>query len=250
MNVIKSLYIIIFAFFSVTFCIAQDSLKFTKKMLTTELNVNLLQGQLNLNNAINQIKFRYKYTEQIALRIAFSFNTYKNEFSQHTSYGINPIDNINTKKRTTLSLNLGAERHLAGTKRLSPYFGAEIAFGLKRSSNIIENTTSKTTVDGAWQNIEYSASGYQSNLSMSYEEPGYTSIGLNFIAGFDFYLAKHIYCGYELMYSFRYQKNAPISTDYVPKDGSTSVTTYPDVKGSQFEMGPQLINGIRIGFVF
>ena len=250
MNLIKSLCLVSFAFFSFSLCIAQDSLKFTKKNLTTELNVNLLQGQLNLNNAINQIKFRYKITEQIALRLAFSFNTYKNEFSQHTSYGIYPINNINIKKRTTLSLNLGAEKHLTGTKRLSPYFGAEIAFGLKRSSNSIENSTGKTTVNGAWQNLVYYANGNQSNLSTSFEEPGYTSIGVNFIAGFDFYLAKHIYCGYELMYSFSYLKNALISTDYTSKSGSSSSVIYPDVKGSQFEMGPQLLNGIRLGFVF
>lgn len=240
-----------FFVFSSQIAVSQDSLKTTSHSWTAELNVNPLQGQISLNNAVNQIKVRYFASNQFAYRLAFSVNNVKRDNDQKSTYGANPVNTSDVKKSTTLGLNFGFEKHLVGTRRLSPYIGGELALGLKNANAKYETTEGTTEIKGAWQDISYVSSGSSYYTSYITSEPGYKSIGLNIVAGFDFYIAKHFFFGYEMLFGFTYKKYQDIVRTYTPKPGKpTYNTTYPDQTGSERNFGPKIINGIRLGYTF
>jgi hypothetical protein len=224
-----------------------DYFKARRGRLATELNVNPFQGSLSLNNAINQIKFRYFASDGLALRLAFTVTTLKNETGRSQPYGQNPINQQQTRQTTTAGVNLGLERHFRGTRRLSPYVGAEVTFTDKSSSDDIKTDFSETKVKGAWQNT-------WGNPGTDYTERGFVRYGFNVISGFDFYMARHFYLGYEFAFGLA-------STKYKDVDVNTIYTSNPPpinpggstlVKSDEksFTAGPVLLNGIRIGYVF
>lgn len=133
--------------------LAPDSLKATKRSFTTELNVNPFKGELSLNNSLNQVKFRFFPSSRSALRMGLMASTLRDNIDNSSPYGTNPTKHVEVRKSTTLGLNLGFEKHLAGTKRLSPYLGAEAAFEIKTSSNEITTLNSVTQIDGAWREV-------------------------------------------------------------------------------------------------
>lgn len=248
---------VLLLFFSSTFAFAQDTLKTSAGRWTTELNINPLQGQISLNNAINQIKVRYFVTNQTALRFAFSLNNIKRDENQKSIYGTNPLDDSYVYKTTTFGLNLGFEQHLTGTRRLSPYIGAEIAFGLKSSKETIDTKESTTEIKGGWETYQsgiYYDPYYRNNISYQYSIPsenGYTSFGINLITGFDFYISKHLFVGYELLFGYNYLKYDDFEVTVTPKPGQTvSNTNYPTKKSKESNFGAKIINGIRFGYTF
>lgn len=230
--------------------VADDSFKARGGRLATELNVNPFQGSLSLNNAINQIKFRYFASDGLALRLAFTATSVSNEVQRTLPYGQNPFQFEQVRKSTTAGVNLGVEKHFRGTRRLSPYVGAEVVFANKSSSDDIKTESSSTKIKGAWQNVFVSPGG---PVGTEYTERGYTRYGFNAISGFDFYMARHFYLGYEFTFSLA-------STKYKDIDVSTIYTGNPppinpgsnNVKNDEksFSAGPALLNGIRIGYVF
>ncbi len=224
-----------------------DSFKARGGRLATELNVNPFQGSLSLNNAVNQIKVRYFVSDGVALRLAFTASTLKNDVNRSVPYSQNPIRQDQSRRTTTAGVNLGLERHFRGTRRLSPYVGAEVTFTSKSSSEEIKTDFSTTKIKGAWQ------SGLGTS-GVEYVERGFTRYGLNVVSGFDFYMARHFYLGYEFAFglaSTRY-KDVDVNTLYTsnppPINPGGSSTLKSDEKS--FTAGPALLNGIRIGYVF
>jgi hypothetical protein len=149
-----------------------------------------------------------------------------------------------------IGINIGFEKHLPGTKRLSPYIGAELTAGYKWSKDVMETSDLTTTIKGAWQQYQYvqtTNGDYYTTINNG--ERGYISYGLNLVTGFDFYMAKHLFIGYEMEFGFIKQNYSNIDITY---SGSTSSSTTPspDYNDKEFSFGPRIINGIRIGFVF
>lgn len=251
-----TLQIVILLFISTTLLYGQDSLKTSAGRWTTELNINPLQGQISLNNAINQIKVRYFITNQTSLRFAFSLNNIKKDGSSISQYGISPVNNSFTQKSTSFGLNFGFEKHLTGTHRLSPYIGAEIAFGLKNSNETIETLQSTTEIKGGWQTYQttlsyYPNSGYGNLTVASNTELGYTSMGINLITGFDYYIAKHLFVGYELLFGYNYIKYADIEINITSKPRETITNNANPTQSSQeSNFGAKIVNGIRFGYTF
>ena len=237
--------------------LSQDTLKTLSGSWTAELNVNPLQGQISLNNAINQIKVRYFKANNVAYRLAFSINNVKRDDDKKSSYGTNPIDDSDVRKSTSFGLNFGIEKHFTGTRRLSPYIGGEIAFGLKSASETIDSKQSTTEIKGGWQDSQpiqyYNNGSYYYYTSITNTEHGYKSIGLNFVTGFDFYVAKHLFLGYEMLFGFNYIKNDAIITTVTPKPGQTNYNSgnnSPNQNSKERNFGPKVINGIRLGYTF
>lgn len=237
---------------------AQDTLKTAAKSWSAELNVNPFQGQISLNNTLNQIKVRYFATEKLAYRLAFNINDVRKDNGQSNVYGTSPIENSDIKKSTTLSVNLGLENHFAGTRRLSPYIGAEIAFGMKDVSETIDTKQSTTEIKGGWQNtqvIQYNnVNGSYYYTTITNTEIGYKSYGINLVTGFDYYVSKNFYFGYEMLFGYNYTKYNKIETTVTPKPGqdtqSGTNSSYPDQTGKEHSFGPKIINGIRLGYTF
>ena len=251
-----SLPIVLLLFLTSHLAMGQDTLKTAPRGWTTELNVNLFQGQVSLNNAINQIKVRYFLNSQSALRLAFSFSNSNKEESSKNPYSTNPYDNTDQKKSNTFGINLGFEHHFTGTRRLSPYIGAEIAFGVKNSNETLKTKDGDTEVKGAWmiaQTYQYYNNGNPYNYIVNVPtEKGYTSFGINLLTGFDYYVAKHLYVGYELLLGYSNLKYDDVEITVTPKAGQTSTdnTTYPKLGEKESGFGAKIINGIRLGYTF
>ncbi|WP_207426969.1 hypothetical protein [Pedobacter sp. SYSU D00535] len=233
----------------------ESSLKPFKKNLATELNINPFKGELSLNNSLNQIKLRIFSSPRFAWRIGFSARKLDSLVENSNPYGSNPSIYKNERNSTSLALNLGFEQHLKGTRRLSPYYGLDLTLANKSAKQEITSGQSVTTIKGAWQTStpqviwvpNYNGGGqYQTVYTVGSGERGYTRYGLNLVTGFDFYMAKNFFFGYEFNFGF-YQTN--YQAIEVTQTGSSSATTPADVKDSNFSFGPTLYNGIRLGYV-
>lgn len=214
------------------------------KSLTTELNVNPFNGQVNLNNSLNQIKFRYFISRTVALRIGFNISRIDSVNNLNNPYGTNSFFNNDEKKSTTAGVNLGIEKHFLGTKRLSPYIGADLSVTNKSSGENLSNSQSSTTVSNAWVYSYYS----NNTLITQTQQNAYTRYGINLFTGFDFYIARHFFFGYEFNYSISKTNWKEVSVITTPSAGSNPSNS--STKNTNLTFGPSLINGIRLGYSF
>lgn len=230
---------------------AQDSIRVHHELffkpiadkLTLELNINPFSGELSLNNMLNQIKFRYFTASDFAIRFGFNVNMTKKDITTTNPYGTNPYTLEENKKSALLGFNGGIEKHFYGTRRLSPYVGLELAFAFKSSSHVINDGTTETTIDNAWRTVTL----VNNNFVYGYEEKAYIQYGANLIAGFDYYLARHFYLGYEVTFQFYNKEYNGVEITTV---GTPFPQDNPDSNETEFSVGPNLLNGIRIGYVF
>jgi opacity protein-like surface antigen len=157
-----------------------------------------LEGLANLNtsNGMNftapSLRLRYFVNDNIAARVQFGFggdgssvaNTPSTE--SYTFYenadGTGATGTVDIA-RSQWNLGVGAEYHLKGTDRMSPYFTAGISFG----SGSYEET---------WKNSDGDA--YSAVITDASITGGYSSFGWNVGAGFDYYVADNLYLGLEL----------------------------------------------------
>lgn len=193
-----------------------DRKKPEAKDFTAEVNFNPFSSA---PVAINYLRFRYFTSEQSALRIGFSLGMEKQT----------PQEDV-TLKTFEFNIRPGYEWHLAGTERLSPYFGVEADLAFKKSS--YEDTDTNAyfeKIEGAW--------------SEGGSERGFNRIGLNFIIGADFYVAKRVYIGTEFGFGFQNIKYSDIEVTSPDNED-------PDKGGTNFQLGPNFNSSLRLGFVF
>ncbi|NDK56558.1 hypothetical protein [Pontibacter fetidus] len=186
------------------------AVKPTAGNITTEVLFNNF-GDISLNNGL--LRARYFASDDLAYRLSLGLTYDYDKLSEeaHTSvFG--------------LTLAPGIEKHFAGTNRLSPYIGAELPISI-RSANYEDDDT---TIKGA--------------TSMGGANRGYFSVGLNAVAGVDFYFAKHFYAGVELGTGLSYFKNSEIEVEGPFNSKSEG---FHSVRFGQFVNG-----GIRVGYVF
>jgi hypothetical protein len=222
---------------------AQDTLKPINNRWGTELNVNPFNGTFSLNNASGQIKLRKFLTKNQALRLSFTINYLQNNTKQDNVYGLNPSNGENLQRSFMISVNAGKEKHFGTSRRISPYLGYDIGFGIKKSSESDRSTDTYRKVKGAWQHLTYVNSQY---YYTDFIERGFWSIGANMISGIDIYIVKDFYIGYEIAYGFDYIKYSNIEITQEPPQSQPS----PDLDDETWKFGPKLLNGIRIGYVF
>lgn len=252
----KKLFLPMMALFCSATVMAQDGFKPVAGNVTLEANVNLLGGTVNLNNSLNQIKARYFLSDDMAIRfgLGLSMNTDKNVMNGDSSW--------TETKTSSWSVSPGIEKHFAGTDRLSPYAGLDITIGstnYKGESNDITftnfggGTTSTTTTTASWEGLSSTMPGASRANS---------TLGVNLVAGCDFYFAKRIFLGYEIGFGFWSTKDKEFSytstTTQVDVSGSTTTTTTTtttmDSDGNEgmkmSGISANIRNGIRFGFCF
>jgi len=237
---------------------SENDLKPKAGSFSTELNVNPLKGDLSFNNSLNQIKFRYFSTSGFAWRFGINVKVQDSSYSNKQVYGSATNSNVeNSRKGLTLGANLGFEKHFKGTRRLSPYIGLDLS--ITDQSNSTESTTGQVTtkVKNAWYSrvpyVYYSANtGYQTYYEDLPTQYAFTRFGINFITGFDFYMAKNFFLGYEFNFGLnttKYKDPETTVTGQTASSSSNNNTEY-DTKNKSLSFGPGLMNGIRIGYVF
>jgi outer membrane protein W len=203
--------------------------------VTTELG---LAGGLNdadfvLNEGSGLLRFRYFMKDKLALRAGFNLSSAS---EKEYIYGVGADKGrkgTETMSATSLTLNVGIEKHFAGTARLSPYVGGDILFGVAGNK---------------YKAVDTDGDEYINNFSIESKGPGAFSIGLRGVVGADFYISKHVYLGAEAGFGFNYAKEGKQTVTI--KDGGTTTTTTMDSNGSAFSLNPSVITGIRVGFVF
>lgn len=147
------------------------------------------------------------------------------------------------KKESTITIGLqpGIEKHLTGTERLSPYFGGYVDL----------NFTTKNKKD----DTQLTLANGNNELGYNQTKSGSLGIGLNAVAGFDYYLAKSIYLGTEL--GFGVSTSMPMKNKnenvILNADGTGTTTVSGDGKKdnvSKLQVGPNVVGQIRLGWLF
>lgn len=176
--------------------------------------------------SINNLRFRYFMSSDMALRVGFSVAS-----SSNTTINSGNVNSVELESKTSnfgLAINPGIEKHFAGTDRLSPYVGAELNFAMNSTTQTAEQLNA--TFDGVAGESEV--------------KDGSTTFGLNLLIGADWYFSKHIYMGTEVGFGFASTSNA--DTESSPVTGPTVSTP----NGSSFNLGPNFNSAIRLGFLF
>ena len=148
-----------------------------------------------------------------------------------------------------LTIRPGYEIHFDGTDRLSPYVGAELDFGIGRMSTEQESWGANDidNVDELEQNVVWSQT----------DKDGFTRIGLNLLAGFDFYFSDSIYLGAEMGFGFS-NKSMSDTTIEVSDATAYNLANFNEadadlpsavINGSVFNVGPTVNGLIRLGFL-
>jgi len=154
------------------------------------------------------IRFRMFNSESSAIRVGFSISGHNDESvysPQEVAYGagsngsdVTIPDLLETNKSFSFSIRPGYEKHFAGTDRLSPYVGAELEFSMEKS------TLTREFHDG--NTLENDEAPEQRQVWDMSVTTGSSSIGLNALAGFDFYFTDNLYLGAELSLGFNRTK--------------------------------------------
>lgn len=195
---------------------AERTYKPTAGDITTEVSVNLNYG-VSLNRGGIRVRKFMDESKAYRLGVMADYEYDKQgEEAYRTSFGI--------------TIAPGIEKHFAGTNKLSPYIGAELPIGYRGAKHETENYVT----EGGWG--PHPHFGNRANYS----------IGLNGLAGVDYYFAPRFYAGFEIGAGIRYQKNKDIT--FTSKNGFNSTQEYKGYHNISFS--PFSTGGIRVGFAF
>lgn len=211
--------------------IALTSTTFAQK--ATLDNPFSLEGVMDINAGASwqapSIRARYFVTENIAARVELGLgdgmgtpNSTMEEFSKYTGAGnADSTDNpVGTREVKNVSWNaqIGAEYHLAGTDRISPYFMLGVNFGGGSSTETWSDSDGSSYVEG-----------------LSAEVTGKMSmIGVTAGAGLDVYIIENLYVGLELGLNFSSYSYKDFTSTVT--DGTVSgVTTITNSKGDNYK---------------
>ena len=192
-------------------------------------------GNQVFSNGIG-VRFRLFPSESLAYRLNVNIN-YLNtsEITQDADDNTGASELKEKFTSTGIVLRPGIEKHFAGTKRLSPYIGAELILGFQ-SSNFKEET----------QNLPGDPV-YLMETKNSFGNDG-ISLGAAAVAGADFYIARKLYLGLELSYGVNYFMASKIK---ITSDEPGFVETDSKIgKSNVLSFRPDAMGVLRIGFLF
>jgi hypothetical protein len=188
------------------------------------------------------IKYRHFSSANKAMRLGVfvGFNN-KTTITQDANSQTKALELKKKESSITIAVQPGIEKHLAGTERLSPYFGGYLDLNYTTSNK-------KDETDLVLNN---------GNHELGYEQTkgGTLGAGVNAIAGFDYYVAKSLYVGTELGFGISVTMPGKKTTETVGlnDDQSGTKTTSGDSKKdnvNQFQVGPNVVGQLRLGWLF
>jgi hypothetical protein len=212
--------------------------------ITLETQINLQVGTSPISLFTPNVRARYFLNEGLAARVQFLFaNT-----SETDNFAENPdgtgASGERVIKTSNFNIGLGAEKHFAGTEKLSPYVGALLTIGL----------------DGAkeeWTN--YDGNGYAANTTATVEggsglDPvagtvnngAGTTIGFQLLAGADYYIVPNVYIGGEFGWGFATTSTKDVDIT-VKANGAEAKTKLLGGSENGFAIGTA---AIRLGILF
>ena len=188
------------------------------------------------------IKYRHFGSATSAMRLGV-FLGYQNK-TTITQDENSVTKDLELKKKNsgiTIAIQPGIEKHMTGTDRLSPYIGGYVDLNFTTTNKKDESQMTLSNGDFI--------------LGSSQTKGGSLGLGLNAVAGFDYYLAKSLYFGTEL--GFGFAANMPMKNkfeDVVLNDDATGTKTV-SVDGkkdnvSSIQVGPNVVGQFRLGWIF
>lgn len=200
------------------------------------VEVNFLPANTSSPVSMQALKGRMFLSENMAVRVGLNIGmnkTYDENIAGGTS--TNPNEEV-TNSYFIFGLTPGIEMHMEGTKRLSPYFGAELGFFTKSSKGEIVNngntSGNKLETTGCWTDGSNKA---------------YSQFGLNVILGTDFYVSKNLYIGAEVGFGFANTSFKEIEVSTTTGSITNTITT---PKSKDFSLGFNYNPCIRLGWAF
>ena len=173
--------------------------------MTLESRFSLDMGGPNGFNTPT-IRYRYFLMDDLAIRATLGINSASNT-QTITNGAVAPAvvekGEIITKGMA-FGIALGAEKHLEGTEKLSPYFGAELNFGMIGAgmtdavSGAANANDRNVTATGSNNGAAFTAKDdkYEST------DGGATALGFKLVFGADYYFTNSIYLGGEMGWGF------------------------------------------------
>lgn len=220
------------------------------------VELGLTGGILNTNSTLNPgavgapttnplLKVRYFLGQDLAVRVGFALNSNSttnkayqvdNNGAQTSTFGTEKL------KSSYFGLNLGLEKHFAGTERLSTYIGGDLLLGFAGASQTNEN---------------FLNNAYDADYKLSVKGTNGTAnsgfgFGLRAVTGADYYFVKKVYLGAELGFGFTTFKNGKVKTEETRRvlNSVTTTTTETKSDGGSFQLAPSVVAGVRIGYIF
>ena len=205
---------------------ASDASKFSLEGL---INYNANDG---MNWTAPSLRMRYFVNDNIAARVQFGFGDGSPTPSKesYTLYengdgtGATGTVDIN---RGSWNSQIGAEYHLTGNDKMSPYFFGGVLFG----KGSYEETWATAGVD---QNGDYT---YDATIKSAGITAGSSSFGWTLGAGLDYYVAENLYLGLEMGLQAASVKYTDVTTDITFADNTTM----------KFVDGPSKLNFTSLG---
>lgn len=202
----------------------------------TKDNPFSLEGQLSYNTSslsfnAPSLRMRYFLADDMAARVSLSL---QNSSTKDYYYELaNNAGGVGTEinKTSMTMISLGAEKHFAGTDKLSPYIGADLVYGMGSSS-------------AKWD--KYDGNSYNANVTRTIKNPN-SMLGLNLVAGTDYYFAENFYLGLELGLGFS-STTEKAGEDVTTVSGTSTTILSPEAKSSNF--GNNFIGNFRLGWRF
>jgi outer membrane protein W len=186
----------------------------SKGDVTTEAGLvgGILNSDLKLNNNAGMLRGRYFVKNNLAIRAGLNLSIDNEKLNFN---GPNGATGTISTTATTFAINAGIEKHFRGTARLSPYVGGDIIYGLT------SNTINEDNARGGSYEANYTNKTTNTDVSL----------GIRGVVGADYYIAPKLYLGGEVGLGL-------------------NQTWLANEKGSNFNFGPSIVTGVRIGFVF
>lgn len=212
---------------------------FAQKQTGGEKNLEVAFAPLGGNPvSMSGIRLRLFNSEASAIRIGLFLggSTTKDVTMQAEESGDPDQPELyTTNKSMDISLRPGYEKHFAGTDRLSPYVGAELALTIH----------SESMEEEMWTVIN---ADFDTGVATRTVKDGSTTFGLNILAGTDFYFADNIYLGAELGFGFQTTSNKDTTEETTGIDDWEDPD--PSLNGSNSAWGPNVQGTLRLGWLF
>jgi len=208
------------------------------KSLELQFDPGAIFNSSNGNNVLSNglgIRFRLFPSESLAYRLNVNIN-----FSNTSEVTQDADDTGNEElkyKETDFGVFIrpGIEKHFAGTKRLSPYIGAELNVGFLTSN--YKQETQAVAGDPV----------YIMETKNANPNAGLT-FGAAALAGADFYISPKLYLGVELSYGLNYFMASEIKITDSDPNGTDATSKVGKTNSFTFEPGAMGV--FRIGFLF
>jgi hypothetical protein len=148
----------------------------------------------------------------------------------------------------SVAIQPGIEKHFAGTERLSPYIGGFVNLGYTSKTDYSESETQTGPIADT-----------ELFLADMTTKTGQLNLGLNAVAGFDYYFAAKLYIGAEVGFGFAmnndFKSKVTENTTELNEAGDALVNVTNETesilnKKSNFQVGPNVVGQIRVGWLF